>query len=605
MKLLLTCIFKDDTEIEMAERMLASFMPYFNGLAVGITGTSTKTEKLKELVKKYKGQLVRTTPETHPEIYHDGEFANFAQARNEVFKLASEMQKETPYDFWAWADVDDVLVSGEEIKLVAQNAKKQDADGVFFTYWYSVNVNDKGQITSVNIDHLRERLLKPNIFKWVSRLHEVAVPIDGNYQPKYLNYDLNEKEGRKCLWIHLTNDTRVLQALERNIKLLELQRADELAKGQDDPRTTFYLAKTYYDLRKPEYFPRIEELIKDYLQKSGWAEERSFACEYLGNLYCLQGKHREALSAYFEASKQFGNRHMQYILIAREYYELGLMDEAKFWIDVAMKMEPPKTRTTIGNPLEIKVMAASIQYNLAIKENRLDDAIKWLEIRQNLMNMPDDGMLETLKEARLLNDAANWVFQYAKWLKEHNHLDRLPSLLASLPLELGREAFAYHIANEVVEPRVWGDKEIAYFASFGGEHFEQWSGKSLAKGIGGSETAVIRLAEEWAKKGYKVTVYCDPREDEGEINGVIYKPYYTINWKDTFNILILWRHPYFLDRVTKAKKIYLDMHDVCSQLDFTQERMDKLDKVFFKSKYHRNMIPKLPDSKAIVISNGI
>ncbi len=605
MKLLLTCILKDDSELPMATRMLDSFMPFFDGLAVCINGTTGRTEGLKALIKKHGGQFVRATPDTNPELYHNGKFAHFAEARNLSFKLASEMQKEGKYDYWSWADVDDVIVNGEELKVCAEKSAKLGADGVFFTYWYSVNVDAKGNVTSLNIDHLRERLLRPNVFKWVSRLHEVAVPIDGNYEPKWANWDLSEKEGRFCRWIHLTNTERAEEALKRNITLLELQREDELKQGKDDPRTIFYIAKTLYDLKRPEDYAKIEDLLKQYLQKSGWAEERSFACEYLGNLYCLQGRHRDARDAYFEASKQFGNRHMQYLLIAREYYELDLLDEAKHWLSVAMKMPPPTTRTTIGNPLEVQVMAASISYNLAIREQNLDEAIKWLEIRQTLMGVPDDGMLKTLKDARLLNDAANWVFSYARWLKDNGHLDRLPSLLASLPLELGREAFAYHLANEITPPRIWADNEIAYFASFGSPHFEQWSGKSLSKGIGGSETAVIELARRWVRKGYKVTVYCDPREDEGEIDGVTYKPYYTINWKDKFNILILWRHPYFLDRVESAKKIFLDMHDVCSQLDFTPERMAKVDKVFFKSNYHRKMIPQLPDEKAAVIGNGI
>jgi hypothetical protein len=281
------------------------------------------------------------------------------------------------------------------------------------------------------------------------------------------------------------------------------------------------------------------------------------------------------------------------------------MEESDFWLDTALKMEEPKTRTTIGNPSDIKFLAASLKYNQAIRQSKLEDAIYWYKVRLKVTNSADDDALKALQEAKELNDNAKNVFNYAKWLKDTGHSNKIPALLESLPLELGREAFVSFIANEVNEPRTWGDNEIAYYASMGGEHFEQWSGNSVNKGIGGSETAVIRLAEEWVKKGWSVTIYGDPRDEEGEINGVTYRPYYEINWKDKFNILILWRHPYFLDRVESAKKLYVDLHDVASQLDWTPERMDKVDKVFFKSKYHRNMIPKLVDKKARVISNGI
>lgn len=598
-------IVKDDSEKEMFERCLLSFMPYFQGLAVGITGTSGKTQELKKLVEKFDGKYVRTTPETHPNIYHEGKFAHFAEARNEVFRLADELNKTEKYDFYSWADVDDVLIHGEELDKCAERAKELSLDSVFFTYWYSVLLDEKGAIKNVAIEHLRERLLKPGVFKWTSRLHEVAVPLDDKYEPKHSLYDLNPQEDRHTVWAHLTNEGRVMDAMRRNITLLELQRADEIARGQNDPRTIFYLAKTHYDMRTPEDYAISEKLIHEYLGLSGWAEERSFAWEYLGNIKCIQGKHNEAKDCYFEASKQFGNRHMQYLLIAREYAELNLMEESDFWLDVALKMDEPKTRTTIGNPTDIKFLAASLKYNQAIRQSKLEDAIYWYKVRLGVMGEPDDEALKMLKEAKELNDNAKNVFNYARWLKDTGHTNKIPALLESLPLELGREAFVHFIANEVNEPRTWADNEIAYYASMGGEHFEQWSGKSLARGIGGSETAVVRLAEEWVKKGYKVTVYGDPRDDEGEINGVIYKPYYQINWKDKFNILILWRHPYFLDRVESASQLFVDLHDVASQLDWTDERMKKVDKVFFKSKYHRAMVPKLPEEKARVISNGI
>ena len=67
-KILLTCIFKDDGEIEMVRRMLKSFMPHFDGLAVAITGTSGKYERLQRAITDYGGEYVMTSPDTHPLI---------------------------------------------------------------------------------------------------------------------------------------------------------------------------------------------------------------------------------------------------------------------------------------------------------------------------------------------------------------------------------------------------------------------------------------------------------------------------------------------------------------------------------------------------------
>jgi len=117
---------------------------------------------------------------------------------------------------------------------------------------------------------------------------------------------------------------------------------------------------------------------------------------------------------------------------------------------------------------------------------------------------------------------------------------------------------------------------------------------------------VIELAKRWAKKGYKVTVFGDPRENAGVYEGVEYRPWYECNlFNDQFNILVLWRSPHLLDKNIKAKKLYMDLHDVASNLDWTVERVARIDKVFFKSKYHRSMCPNIPDSKAVIISNGI
>lgn len=605
-KLLLTAIFKDDSEYDLAERMLRSFAPYVDGLAVAITGVSGQHTRLKSLIKRHNGRYIVTRPETHPAIYGKDEkgffFANFAEARNESFKLASVLQQEGKYDFWLWADVDDVLINGQELPVCAAKAKEMQLDTVFFTYWYAVQLDEQGQIKDILIEHLRERLLRPDVFKWVSRLHEVAVPLDDKYQVKNSLYDYNPKEGRSLVWAHLANTDRQVANLQRNIQILNLQIAEEQHK---DPRTIFYLAKTYYDIGTPEHLQQSEQLIYEYLKLSGWAEERSYAWEYVGNIRGRANDHRGAIEAYYNAIKEFPNRHMPYLLLAKEYAALGLRDESRFWTDLALKMDAPRTRTTIGNPLEVKVLAASLKYNDAISQQKLDEAIEWLKIRNQLLGTEDDGMLQTLEDAKLLNEAAIWVFNYAKWLKEKGYTEKIKHVLDSLPIELGREAFAYYMANELKEPKTWGEKDIVIYASFGAEHFEQWSGRSLSKGIGGSETAVIELARRWTQMGYNVTVYGDPREDEGVIDGVTYLPYYTINWKDNFHILILWRSPHLIDRVQSAKKLFMDLHDICSQLDWTDERMNKIDKVFFKSQAHRKMLPKLPDEKAAVISNGI
>lgn len=151
----------------------------------------------------------------------------------------------------------------------------------------------------------------------------------------------------------------------------------------------------------------------------------------------------------------------------------------------------------------------------------------------------------------------------------------------------------------------WGDKSIVYFASLGFTHFETWSPLNLEKGIGGSETAVIELSSRFARDGYEVTVYGEPGAGTGTYEGVEYRRWNTIDWADEFNIIIVWRAPYLIDNIKKAKRIFYDAHNVELNSNWKPERVKKITKAFFKSNYHRAMVPNIPDSKAAVISNGI
>lgn len=607
MKILLQCIFKDDTEFDSASRMLDSFMPYCHGLSVAITGLK-KTQRLERLVKKHKGTYIKTTPKTHPQIYLQDEkgefFAHFAHARNVVLEDA---EQKGGYDWYIWADSDDILLSGEELLGMAQKATELGIDRVFVPYWYSVRVREDGTFgyDDVVIEHLRERLFRPGVFKWTSRLHEVLVAKENGYQVKDTVYEYKPKEGMSLVWVHLTGAERVLDNMNRNIRILEQQIKEENSK---DPRTLLYLAKTYYDMKTKEKDELAIFLINDYLygeNPSGWKEERGNAHEYLSNIYARRGDHKKAIDCLHESLKEFPNRVMSMLLLAREYAEIQDTESSSFWLNVAMSMDPPSARTTIGNPMEVKFMAASLKYNEAVRKLDLDGAIHWMKVRNEIGQMKDDGMLATLMSAKAMDDAGKHVFSYAKWLKDTGNVKLIPHLLRSLPFDLGKEQFALYIANNIAEPKIWEKNTIVYFASWGAQHFEKWSSRNLETGIGGSETAVMELSRKWAKMGYDVWVYGDPREDEGDYEGVHYRPWYELNFNDTFNTIIFWRGPHMLDRNIKARKVLMDLHDVANNLDWTKERVAKVDKVMFKSDFHRSMVPNLPDEKVVVLSNGI
>jgi hypothetical protein len=131
----------------------------------------------------------------------------------------------------------------------------------------------------------------------------------------------------------------------------------------------------------------------------------------------------------------------------------------------------------------------------------------------------------------------------------------------------------------------------------------KWDGNSLKEGIGGSETAVIKLSEEWVKQGWNVTVYCDP-DKPCVINGVKYFPYYWFNIEDSFNVFIQWRNNSLAGKV-KAKKFLVDLHDIFDPTSYDEEKLKHINKIMVKSRFHRYLAPNIPDDKVVIISNCI
>ena len=200
--------------------------------------------------------------------------------------------------------------------------------------------------------------------------------------------------------------------------------------------------------------------------------------------------------------------------------------------------------------------------------------------------------------------ALKGVYNYVKYLRDYGFPERMLPVIKTLPDEFGNQPLARVMINDVLPPKIWPKKSIVYMAHFGNPHFEKWDARSLEKGIGGSETAVIRLSKEWVKAGYTVAVYCDT-EKEAVYDGVRYIPFWRVNWNDHFDTIILWRSPHLIKKVVHYNHLYMDLHDIASPLDWSKERWKKVDKIFVKSKYHRNNLPDIPDEKFVIISNGM
>ncbi len=532
-RICLCCIVKDDSEAHLFERMLASFMPYVNGLAVAITGLSGQHERLCHLIESYRGRYIVATPHTHSQLYAEDEeglfFANFAEAKNLSFELADSLGR---FDWLCTADADDILQNGDELQEVAIYARDvARAPSVLFPYWYQVRptspcIVDRNQVV---LELHPPRLLRPHCFEWQDRVNEHLVPLDRQGKQKEpLLHTYNPQEGRKCAWIHFPDKVGVpelegLASIQRNLRLLEFCHREEQAQGIRSLHTFFYLGWAYHYAKK---FTLAEQFCVEYLievDRRGGDDPNRVAETFqrLADIYLAQDRMEKALDASQRAVAIAPNSPLLGLALSEQYIRTGKYAEAAAELERVMQMDTASSRNSANSPFVIKQKIA-----------KLTQAI--------------------------------------------SH-----------------------------QSRTWGANEICYYASFGTKHCEQWSPRSLEEGgIGGSETAVLELARQWAKKGWRVTVFCDCGPDAGDHEGVNYRPYYEMNWQDSFNILILWRSPGLLEQPIKARYIFLDLHDGITPSGWNASHTSKVDRVFFKSRFHRELLLAIPESKTAIISNG-
>jgi hypothetical protein len=149
--------------------------------------------------------------------------------------------------------------------------------------------------------------------------------------------------------------------------------------------------------------------------------------------------------------------------------------------------------------------------------------------------------------------------------------------------------------------KIWPKKSIVYYC---GESRVQFGPEKT--NMGGSEQAIVHISQEFAKKGYTISVYGKVAQQTS--NNVEYKPSHEFNPEDTFDILILWRR-YGLDilpKIKRANKIFVDLHDPTSITSLPKEYVEqKINSIFVKSQYHRNLYPQIDDSKFTIIPNGL
>lgn len=591
MKISLAMIIKDDSEVAILERCLDSIQNYVDG--VYLTVTRPDQVKVAEVAQRRGLHLSEFKWEMGDTPWKNWDFS---AARNFNFAQVPKT------DWILWCDTDDIWVGAENIRGIAEKSLEAGKDAIFFPYWYSCKFKGDPSfenLESIELEHLRERLLRPNKTTWKGRLHETFIPLPG-IEIKHTG--VFYEEGGVAVMHGITEKEDKIR-FERNKTILELQLEEE--GDSPDPRTLLYLMKIYGELDDAEHLHKVLEYGKIYLEKSGWAEERQVACELIGNAYGKLGDNKKSGEWYLKGIGEWPYQPMIYLRLAMSLYNQKRFKECRYWLETGMNIKMDNHSTMMNHYSAMKALASTLLLKLSWNvDKNTKKALEAAKLLYQVSPMEEHaGTIDYLTDIDMLNDACGHLDNLCQYLEAIGENDKIPAILNLLPTAFSTQPFAIKIRQRNTPPKKWGKKEICYFANFGGPHFEKWDGNSLKTGIGGSETAVIRLAEEWTKRGYRVAVYGDPKSP-CEINGVVYLPWYWFNPKDKFNIFIHWRGWGMAGKI-KCKKFLVDLHDIFNGEDFGDKDLKKIDKIMVKSQYHRSLGPKIPDKKFVIISNGL
>jgi len=483
-------------------------------------------------------------------IHHFDWIDDFAAARNYSFSHPQT-------DYIMWMDGDDVLGNKEEFLKWRDNVMLL-ADYWFVNYNYAYN--DTGKPVCI---FARERVVKrTSKFTWKFFIHEGMIPDS--------KVPIKAQAVKSWSVNHMRTVHDLARDRGRNITIIE----KHLANNEVLPdRLQFYYGKELFDVgRVEDAFKVLNDLHMDNMEP----HDRILAIQYLTKSLLLL------------ASKEEGEK------------KNNLLNRS-FQTAVTSTILDPKRA-------EFYILAGDALISL----NRFADALPYYNAAKGCLQPPDDqvrplfqinefyGFVPMEQIARIyirlempekaLSEAKSCYDLFGKESTKQiiSEIERLIDIMSgnySKDLEENGELIISCMPGSCPYP--WDD-----------EIYKQ-------KGIGGSETAAVEVAEKLAvKTGRKVRVFNDRDETRVSDNGVEYTPNsemreYLLKYKPYRHIA--WRHN---QKLTEAPT-YLWCHDLVTP---GGESHKVYDKILCLSDFHKNFVQimqGIPDKKIQVTRNGL
>lgn len=569
-----------DTEAELLERCLSSVSPYVDGIFITITQPNENVEKV---AKNFKAH-----------VSHFEWIGDFAAARNFNF---SQVPKE--FDYILWTDADDVWRGLDKLKPTLDDNPRMDAFA--FDYLY-----DWDEAKLPTVVHKKTMLIRnDNCASWVGALHEDLIE----------NRQLDVRHIKGIERLHLTTSERVAENSQRNVTIAK----SEIAKNSSDPRTYWNLANSQFAVSN---FVEARDTFEQFLTLTESDDERYLAYERLGDTYRALGNTNEAIKQLRLAIGLFPYYPEAYFQLAHLYFTMGNWDKAEEYCIQGLRRKPLVNKMIVYNPRDYDYNPMMLLANVYYQKNRPDLMLPLLEGCSKIY--PKDKRLKDMvKEGRAEKKAMGRALTAIEKLRTITDKVKLKKAIEALPEAIASHPALVSLRNTNFIKETSTGKDLVIYC---GNTLQEWNPELFkTKGFGGSEEAVVNLSRELAKLGWNVTVYNNcghkpmteivgwPTSKEasifknisGTLPEVTYRPFWEWNYRDKQDVVILWRWAKPLDAEINAPKIFLDLHDVVSEGEFTPARLKRVTKILVKTAFHRSLFPNVPEEKIAIVPNGM
>ena len=505
MKIALCVIAGDNCFEKNIEKMLDSVKGKVDGAFISFNGEDE--DVYKQLVVQCENRFdygqVAQVPWTD----------DFATARNHSFRLAQEYA--TKSDWITWLDCDDVVPEETDFRQVAQEAESKKAHQVYMRYDYRFDA--EGQVLW---HHMKERIFRADLnWTWVYPLHENCVGPDGvrsYFSQNTIAHRRAEEEPKRernkriiAKWYRQEPDNL------RAIQLMAHQAFAEVEETQD-----------------PNLAVEVIEIYRKYIDRVNNDDDDSYIANIqVGRLYRFAGRPEVALNVFLQGIKLRPEWPTAYCEIAESYVMHGHNKLAIQWARLARKAAVRDIQSFAP------IMEADFEYRPLMIEGAALMATQEFEQAQGVFNRALAVKKNDPEARSQLNQA---IDMQKLW-------------------EIEREQ-----APDAVRQKLWGSNAENSIAFITPSHYEKWDGDVLdSGGLGGTETAVVRLAREFAEKGWRVVVFGTPKHEGVDDHGIEW--WETRRWHpdEPFRAVVALRIPEVFDtpmRDVGSKILWL--HDV-------------------------------------------